>query len=490
MQHPVFPVQKEILQKWNALENGDSHWRLFTWGVDVLQCFWDSLLHLVRCMKYICVRVPQVIWLRWKKRHDIQAIAEMSFDVVMKSWCFGEKRLESDSDFYFGDLQHRLKHQNLNTLLLCGDPTYSDVGAFVNAQIETKGLQRFPELLLVPFWAFFLMFFWQMITSLKLYYFSLREPHCVMRYITRLAARDVLMVETLTKGLYYWIGQKTAQRWHPKSFITLYEGRSWEACVLRGIKKKKPDCKVVGYQHAVLFSSSITLLQPDFAVLPDHVPDIILCLGPQTCDMMNNGHLAERIVFGSFRRPKNIDTTSFDWFPTPKKKTVLVLPEGYPEETIALFNFAMNLAKELSDYQFILRCHPAFSFSLIEDKLEYDLNGFANVVLSTDGFDEDIKRSSVVFYRGTSSVIYTILQGIRPFYLDLPHSHNVDPLFALDYWRACVSSVSDAVCLLHEYEQLPDHIIEEDWAIAVEYVDRYVVPVEDDAVRRLFKLIA
>ena len=485
MQHPVFPVQKEILKKWDMLVNGTPSKNFFSEGMEVFGIIYDSVLNVARCLKYICIRMPQVVWLRWKKRHEIREISQMSFDVVIKSWSFGTQRLEGDSDFYFGDLQYRLKRQNVNALLLCGDPTYSDVRAFVNTHIEVDGLQRFPELLLIPFWAFFFMFFWQIGTSLKLCYLSLRDASGVMRYVFRLSARDVLTVETLTKGLYYWIGQKTVQIWHPKSFITLYEGRSWETCVLKGIKKEDFYCKVVGYQHAVLFSSSLSLLQPDSAVLRAHVPDIILCLGPQTRDMMQNGHLSERIVFGSFRRPENTREPSFCSHPEPKKKTVLVMPEGYPEETIALFNFAMDLANGLPDHKFILRCHPALSFSVIKEKLKDDLRDYSNVELSDAEFNEDIKRSSAIFYRGTSSVMYTILQGIKPYYINFSNSNNVDPLFELEKWREQIDTVDDAIQKLQYYKHCESNELIDDWRVAVHYVNDYIVSVGDDLVSNL-----
>ena len=160
-------------------------------------------------------------------------------------------------------------------------------------------------------------------------------------------------------------------------------------------------------------------------------------------ELLEPGHAkfdSRFIPFGSFQR------SSPDYgevCPCPGKKTLLVLPEGILSEMVFLFNAALDLSTILGDYRIVLRCHPAISFEKVRPHLKQNLENFPNVILSKSlMIEEDFNRASIVLYRGTASVLYAILKGLKPFYLiNNPLEENIDPLFELKKWREKVDSV-------------------------------------------------
>lgn len=205
--------------------------------------------------------------------------------------------------------------------------------------------------------------------------------------------------------------------------------------------------------------------------------------------MMWSGHLPRKsqlITFGSFRRsPANELSVT----PKPSRRIVLVLPEGVHDEAKLLFNSAMQVAGSLSDHHFIFRCHPVLPFAQMRRYLEFAPENFPNIEISNcDSIAEDFARSSVVLYRGSSSVLYAILHGLKPIYLD-DHHHDVDPLFELTSWREWASSASEMISLLQRYATTSGDYAFEQWRVAAEYVSAYATPVNDQSIDRFLAMV-
>ena len=66
-----------------------------------------------------------------------------------------------------------------------------------------------------------------------------------------------------------------------------------------------------------------------------------------------------------------------------------------------------------------------------------------NVLLSQDTLTEDISRSCLALYRGTTAIAQAVAAGLRPIYLMLPGELTIDPLYDLGDWRAKVTTISD-----------------------------------------------
>jgi hypothetical protein len=124
--------------------------------------------------------------------------------------------------------------------------------------------------------------------------------------------------------------------------------------------------------------------------------------------------------------------------------TFLVLPEGIGSECIYLFEFALECARRLPEARFIFRTHPVLPF----ERLEPNIRGYYpvpdNVEVSRGRpIEDDFARATYLLYRGSSTVIYAVLAGLKPFYIVRPDEIDLDPLYELAEWREHVHSVDD-----------------------------------------------
>jgi hypothetical protein len=192
-------------------------------------------------------------------------------------------------------------------------------------------------------------------------------------------------------------------------------------------------CRTVGYQHTIVLEHDRELLGPQ-AVRPQLLPDVVLCTGVRTQAMLQRSHPASVVaILGTFRRASGERAVQRL---RPRLRTVLVLPEGHLDESVLLFDTAIRAARRLPDHRFILRCHPVLPFERIRQHLAEDLNGQSNIEVSArPSIEEDFARSSALLYRGSSSVLYGVLQGLKPVYLKAAGHHDMDPLFELTAWR-------------------------------------------------------
>lgn len=471
--HPVHPVQKELmLEQVGASRNMYEVGRLGGW----------VLGQVARCMRITANLTLSLLRLRWRFRREIGLLKRQPFDIVAKTWCFGPQHRVDNNDFYYGDLQRRLQSRGVRMLVLCGDPRGPNREICAGAHISTSGICRLPELCLVnplaPIW----MAFKQMGASLRLRVMKLCERNQLMRRIYALASRDCLSPTTAYNGLFFWISRKAVETWRPTAFMTLYEGHAWEKCALWGAKAADPSCKTVGYQHTVLFPESLSVTRPYAGAKQRLVPDVVLSLGQVTQELMRAGHERHnsRLVrFGSFRRREPFTLRP----PNPSTRTVLVTPEGMVPETTALFTFAYECARTLPFYTFILRTHPELSVAKALEHLSVDIMNQPNIKLSdAESIEEDFKKASVLLYRGSSSVLYAILNGLMPVYLHVENMLDTDPLYALECWRKTCSTSSEFSNLVERYEQTPLQHLVLDWQSAAKYVQSYAEPVEEKGI--------
>jgi len=176
--------------------------------------------------------------------------------------------------------------------------------------------------------------------------------------------------------------------------------------------------------------------------------------------------------------------------PAPQRCAVLVVPEtGIPTESTFLFQFALECARELPDHHFIFRCHPIMPFDRIRPQLAWSPETCANVEVSGRPMPEDYGRSSVVLYRGSSSVLYAVMHGLKPVYVRDRTARHGDPLFALADWRESVDSVDELRHLLHQYATLPFEDALQQWKVAAEYVSAYTIPVSAASIERFLDVV-
>ncbi len=472
VKHPLVPAQEDFMEK------GTLGGR-----ISGIQAAGRLLLALAYAV-YLSLRILQVK-AAWGKR--LRALRAARFDLVAKSWGIGNLPGggSGSEDFYLGDLQGRVGAEGASLLVLFGDPNGQSWKIPAPSPPAGWSGARLCELALVPAWAPLTIPFRQARLSLRLRSLSRSSGDPLVREVAARAAGDVLSRRILHNALYLWVGSVSARLWRPKGWISLYEGNSWEQCLWKGAKSVLPECRTIGYQHTILLRHNLSLLDPEGSRFNER-PDLLLCLGPRTRELMAPGHPESfPLLFGSFRAPRGGQAAGV---PRPERRTVLVVPEGYPWEGRILLECAIRAARLRPDWRFILRCHPVLPFERIRGLLQEAPERLSNVEVSrTRSLQEDLASSSVLLYRGSSVVLYALLDGLKPVYVEDPRAQEVDPLFELARWRERVGSAEELSAVLGEYGAAAEP--QEGWDEAARYVREYVLPVTAENVRALLRSV-
>lgn len=442
-----------------------------------------------RCALFACRETLGLLWLKGRYRAALRRLQQEPADVVMKSWCFSPESFEGSSDFYYGTVPHQLQARGMTCLLLHGDTRERNDGAFMRAILQGGPVRTVPEWLLVPLWAPLVTVIRQLVAALALRRLARRAAARPLARVAAAACRNSLQPITTRNTLLFDIARVAVKIWRAKVFVTLYEGQPWEQPAWHGAKAANPACVTVGYQHTVVMPHSLSLLSPNHGSWELSTPDVVLCLGEATQQMMAPGHRphgSRLIPFGTPRRTANRPAVCG---PQPGRRTILVVPEtGVPREARLMFNFAMGAARRLPEYRFIFRCHPFAPFPVVQPHLEADPADLPNVEVSTRPISEDFARCSAVLYRGSSSVLYAVLHGLKPIYLEDATYPDVDPLFNMEGWRERVASPEELERVLRRVDA-QDGEATAQWRRAAAYVEAYARPVTDAAIDRFLDAV-
>ncbi len=434
----------------------------------------------LRCVVFACRDTFSLGYLQLRFNRDLKRLMRQPARVIMRTWNFSPPPPDESTDFYYGSLPQQVEARGVSYLLLCGDGLSKLDAAFTRAVLNRERLRGVPEHLLVPIWAPIVMSCRQLTAALALRRLAIRAADDRFAAVCRAASLGSLQTITQRNALNFYSARRAVKTWRAKAFVTLYEGQPWEHPAWHGAKAADPDCLTVGFQHTVLLAHNFSLLRSQDNGQRSSQPDVVLCSGPRTKVVMREGHQRSRLVtFGTYR-PFPEHGTSHR--PSPARRTVLVVPEsGFIREAKILFNFAMSAARSVPDHRFIFRCHPMMPFGSLRHHLRWAPEMFPNIELSEASFAEDCGRSSVILYRGSSSVLYAVMYGLKPVYLhDERHQHG-DPLFELTLWRERVTSGAELEWTLRRYAATKDGVLDE-WRAAADYVRRYAIPVSGAAV--------
>lgn len=485
LKHPLHPVQEALLQEEEGL---DPRATLRTCSGGWVER-WQQVCRVVqlvgRCVAYAGLLSGRLMYLRLLLRQEIAAMKRQSFDVIAKTCCFGASRSPTGRDFYYGDLQERMAARGVRLLLLCGDVIDGSWRLFAKSHVGVSRSWRLPDLCLVHPLRPIQLMGQQLLSAWRLHRLAagLRDP--LMRAVAVAASRDCLIPDTAFAGLNFWMARAAVRRWHPRAFITFYEGHAWERCAWWGVKEADASCQTVGYQHTMVFQESLSVTAPSVDVMDRSVPDVVLCLGQVPLDLLRPGHArypVQLLRFGSFR----YHAAQRQGPAAPSRRTVLVTPEGLESEASALFAFAYECARRLPSYTFILRMFPGIAMPAVTQAIQAYCARQPNLVVSNrPNISEDYERSSILLYRGSSAALYAALRGLLPVYLHVDGLLDTDPLYLLTSWHRRCASPEEFVTILGQDERVPEPRRTSEWSSVADYLDRYAGPVGNEAVEEL-----
>ena len=269
---------------------------------------------------------------------------------------------------------------------------------------------------------------------------------------------SIFSVETKLNLRYYlqFLNLFKDQRSNIKFIISTFEGFAWEKLLFSSIKRKIPRCKTIGYQHVGILKNEFYLKKINSSI---YFPDYIFTCGTINKKIFlkfNPKYYGRVFVFGSSRSNRIKGS-----FRINKKRFCLVVPEGTKNECLLLFQYTLNIAKLYPQTLFIWRTHPLINLDFFLDKNPRLKNNIPkNIIISNKKFIYDIKRSTYVLYRGSSSVITALLNKLIPIYYDNNNfnSFEIDPLYLLRKSRLKVTTEKDYFNLITKYIKIDKYI--------------------------------
>lgn len=367
-------------------------------------------------------------------------------DLLFISHLVSLQESKTDKDFYYGTLPLFLeKGKGLHSITALIDHTPSDKSFIQKKSIEEKGLNRFlfPKTLSISKELGFGIQCFRSFRKLSIAASRERDPE--RKKILREASLHALSPETANALRIQELTRHILKKTGAGNLVITWEGRSWERLTIQAARSVNTSIKCIGYQHTVLLSSSHALKN---ALGKEYDPDIICTLGEATAESIraSNTFTDTKILpFGSYRMGGNTSGEK----PLTQNSTCLVAPEGIESESCLLFGFAVELAKQSPDTQFIFRTHPVLPYQWLADKYPSLKDLPANCRLSEQAnINDDFLRCDLLLYRGSSVAIYAVLNGLKPFYYSIQGEISIDPLYMLGNWRAIVEDVGQFTAIL------------------------------------------
>ena len=126
-----------------------------------------------------------------------------------------------------------------------------------------------------------------------------------------------------------------------------------------------------------------------------------------------------------------------------KRNVFLTLPEGDLIECIPLTKFVIQLAKVYFNFHFIIRFHPITKLNQVKRECPNLIQNLPNLELSQFSFEDDLKRSDYAIYRGSTTIIRAIQNGLVPLYYHKQNEITIDPLFEINQEKINLSVPKD-----------------------------------------------
>jgi hypothetical protein len=167
-------------------------------------------------------------------------------------------------------------------------------------------------------------------------------------------------------------------------------------------------------------------------------PDTILTSGSITADLFRRKKLdktSKILIYGSDKSTSKTHTN-------PSEKNILILPEGFLNETKILFDFCILASTNLPDFKFYFRLHPLIKKNdFIKKNCMKKIPD--NLIISNNTLEKDFEKSKYAIYRGSATIIEAVNFGLIPIYYSQKNEISLNPLFKFEKEPFKIRNVKD-----------------------------------------------
>lgn len=271
-----------------------------------------------------------------------------------------------------------------------------------------------------------------------------------------------------------------------------YEGNAWERMYTLGMREQGQRVEIVGYQHAVVPMAAAGVFPQAAESQKCPLPDRVLTTGKVPADIISSysAMSGEQVTpVGALRYSYAQDLNVKPPLSVKDNLVVLVALEGLAE-AIDLVKYVLDNAAKCDNVIFFLRAHPSRPLAVYLDELNVMLEDYSNVHES-EGLNvlEDLQRSDVVLYWGTTMALEALLMGIPLVHFDRNDLLSNDPLFAFDVFKWVVNKNVELMPTFIDIKNVKEADFIEKQQEGISYVKKYFHPVNESVAQQFCPLM-
>jgi len=387
-------------------------------------------------------------------------------------------------DIYFGGLVDYLEKQDLPVIIAA---TLS--GGYLKLLKKIRGMKRAVTVIPMEHWISLVQMCKILLVSLKNYLMAPRVNGDTSMYgidmralIWRSMMADVASTSFFSHLEAYYSMESMSRKVAIKKLLYPMENRPWERMMIEAVRIFRPDCRIVGYQHASIGPKHMNFVIAGDELKATPFPDEVITMGEVTRDILVKrfGLPADKVIAGcALRQWKKVDA------PRKKPKRVsnvlVALASNFGEYTETL-SFVKRAFKGLTGLKIRIRPHPLISISPFLKDLRN--SGLDLEITKATSVEEDLRRSDILLYVSATVSLEALSLGMPVIYLDVDPLLSRDPLFDMHTLKWSAKRPEDIKEVISIIDGMGEAEYAEKQRAASDYVERYLSPVTDDCLKK------
>lgn len=376
-------------------------------------------------------------------------------------------------DPYFGRLPGIVDQRGLNTLIVAG--------IFNNFTETVQGLKG-AGTLIVPE-----EYFLSLSDIVRaLFYFRFKRMRLQRPVMFSGVDASVIYEAEIEKGyldasytknlLRYFIAARLARSIRFGLYIQTYENYAWEKMMILGIRKNRPQARILGFQHAFVSENSFKyfpgVMERDIAPLPHG----IITMGRVTKDILQrSGNYPPGVLTeGCALRQEYLARVKT--FKRRRFGRVVVPLTMVARESALILDFLCSSGLAASGIKVVIRCHPVAPLETFQRLIALEIPD--NFVFdNARSVEDELRQSDMVLYTWTTVAAEALRMGLPVIYLDVLSPMRVDPLFECNALKKSVSAPEGLVPAMEGFYNMTDDAFNAEQTEAQRYLKDYFYPV-------------
>jgi hypothetical protein len=259
-----------------------------------------------------------------------------------------------------------------------------------------------------------------------------------------------------------------------------FEHRSWEGMFIAGLRKEKPQVRIIGYQHTSIAPKHTNFLLGKDEARDIALPDKIICMGEAARRIMEEiGNFpAGLLKTGCALRQNIMRPQDYRRSDVGDISNILVALTTDTQEYFKVLRFLDRALRADNTYNIRVRPHPiteiergrwlppglSFKFEIDRDK---DLNN-------------SLSWAHLVIYASSTVSVEAIERGIPVLCLDLGEKLYPDPLFQLRDFKWQVCRPEELIGVIRGIKAMPQDEFGAAKERAAKYAAEYIYPATEE----------